>query len=321
VKTAFGSLNKGHEKNLPWPFKVESIGHNIGSYQRYPAVKPYFHHGLDLRQDAETEVVSSTVSKVVNIENYILGDDLYWEIALLDRKGFVWQYHHVEKSSIPKSIYHALESGEEIPAGTLLGKIVRWPTVSYGERFDHIHLNILDKDAEYVNPLLFMKSLNDTSKPVIEGISILKKNPVKKSPGDIIRDAFKKGKSGKAEPLEASGEYSIGVRVYDFINHDKFKVPPYKLSYRINGGDEVVFWKFDKIPGGSDIEAYPDKFYFREKTCGDYYCKTMMMNLDFSLKPLKTVFPRDIGTHQIEVIAVDFHKNSSRKTFNFEVIK
>ena len=60
-----------------------------------------------------------------------------------------------------------------------------------------------------------MKSLNDTSKPVIEGISILKKNPVKKSPGDILRDAFKKGKSGEVEPLKWVG---LQAERYMFIS-------------------------------------------------------------------------------------------------------
>ena len=306
--------------------KLRSLGHTIGSYQRYSGTKAYFHHGLDIRADAGTKVYSSTSSKVVNIENYISGDDLYWEVALLDSDGFVWQYHHIAKESIPEEIYRAFDSGESIAKGTLLGEIVYWPVVSYGERFHHVHLNILDKDGEYVNPMLFLKSLGDRSAPVIEGISILEKNPPKKSPRDQMRDAWKNRKpnSGKKtdEPLVAKGDYYIGVKVYDFINHHAYKVPPYKLSYRIDGGKERVFWQFDKIPGGSDINAYPDKFYVRGKTCGDYYCKRMMMNLDFSLSPKNknVFFPKDYGSHEIEVKAVDFHGNESVRTFEFEVV-
>tara|TARA_B100001094_G_C18102915_1_gene756777 strand:- start:211 stop:1314 length:1104 start_codon:yes stop_codon:yes gene_type:complete len=326
VKYAFGSLPGGHSKNLAWPFQVDSIAHTIGSYQLYPGVKPYFHHGIDLRQDSGTAVYSSTPAKVVNIENYILGNDLYWEVALLDQDGFIWQYHHIEKQSIPKSIYSALKNGKIIPEGTLLGEIVKWPVFSLGERFDHIHLNILDKDAEYVNPLLFMESLHDQTAPVIEGITLLDKNPDTRSARDRIRDAFKHGvpKPGQTAPetLLASGDYSIGVKVYDLINHDVFKVPPYKVSYRINGGKENTFWKFDKIPGGSDIRAYPEKFYVRNKTCGDYHCKRMTMNLEFSLKrtPSQELFPKELGTHEIEINAIDFHGNSSTRTFIFEVV-
>ncbi len=322
VKIAYGSLESGHETNLPWPFPVDSIAHNIGSYQRYPGVLPYFHHGLDIRQKAGTPVRSTTASSVVNIENYILGKELYWEVALLDSKGFIWQYHHIDKSSIPKQIYEALESKKLIPAGTVLGTIVKWPKVSFGERFDHIHLNIIDKDADYVNPLLFMKSLEDESSPVIEGISIVEKNPIKKSPIEEMRDAIRREESGKtdAEVLVASGEYTIGVKVYDFINHEKFKVPPYKLSYRIDDGEEITFWKFDKIPGGSDIKAYPNRFYVSDKTCGSYYCRKMMMNLEFSLDSADVRFPKDVGTHKIELNAMDFHRNSSSRTFSFEIV-
>ena len=43
--------------------------------------------------------------QVVNIENYQPGNSLYWEVAILDPEGYVWQYHHIDRNTIPQSIF------------------------------------------------------------------------------------------------------------------------------------------------------------------------------------------------------------------------
>jgi murein DD-endopeptidase MepM/ murein hydrolase activator NlpD len=75
-----------YEKS-PWPVTVKSIGHNTASYQNYGS-EPYFHHGLDIRADAGSEVVPSASGQVVNISNYGPGP-AYWEVAILDNAGFL----------------------------------------------------------------------------------------------------------------------------------------------------------------------------------------------------------------------------------------
>src|SRR5688500_15621489 len=89
---ATGRLPTGRPLRHPWPVTVLSIGHTSASYQNYGG-SPYFHHGLDVRADAGSDVLAAAGGKVVNIENYG-GSAAYWEVAILDDEGFLWQYHH-----------------------------------------------------------------------------------------------------------------------------------------------------------------------------------------------------------------------------------
>lgn len=279
-----------------WPFTLSSIGHTIASYQKY-GWTGYFHHGLDIRGESGEAILSVTPGRIVNIENYA-SSDLYWEIAILDTKGFLWQYHHVNKNSIPESIREAYTSGNLLKAGTKIGEIVHWPVVTFGERFNHIHLNVLDKDLNYVNPFLFLKKLNDTTAPKIEKIGLLIDGKISKK-------------------TKVKGEYSLYVNAEDYIMHSKFKLPPYKISYVIDGTIERTVWEFKNLPGGSDNEKYLDQFY-QSKTCGDYDCRNFFINLNFNKEnPVK--FPSQKGKHNIKVKVWDFAGNSDEMLFAWSV--
>ena len=146
LEQAFGSLEQTPApRRSPWPFDILSIGHTMSSYQLYSSSlgSAYFHHGLDIRGNTGTPVLSSTSGKVVNIENYA-GGPLYWEVAILDDNGFLWQYHHVDKDSITQKMRDSYKWGERIEAGEKIGEIVDWPVYTGGEQYSHVHLNILD---------------------------------------------------------------------------------------------------------------------------------------------------------------------------------
>ena len=103
-----------------------------------------------------TQVFTRSGGQVVNIENYQRGNDLYWEVAILDPEGYVWQYHHVDKTTIPQLIHTKFaewrvdpDNGGYVPPDTHIGNIVYWPVVSMGYRFNHIHLNILAAGDRY----------------------------------------------------------------------------------------------------------------------------------------------------------------------------
>ena len=112
----------------------------MASYQKY-SKGAYFHHGVDLLAAAGTAVLSSTAGRVTNIRNYVAGDPRYWEVAIRDPSGFLWQYHHVKRESISDDIFDALDSQNTIPARTKLGEIFPWDK----HDFHHIHLNVLDR--------------------------------------------------------------------------------------------------------------------------------------------------------------------------------
>lgn len=281
----------------PWPFTPLSIGHTMSSYQNY-GNSPYFHHGIDPRVPAGTSILSSTAGKVVNIENYMSGS-AYWEVAVLDTEGFIWQYHHVDRNSIPSSIWTAFKTGSPIAQGTKLGEIFYWNWSAFGERFHHLHLNILDSAGNYLNPFHFLEKIDDEQAPKIVKVGILKN-------GQAVTGNY------------ISGNYSIYAKIHDLIKHDKFVVPPYSISYRLDNAPEVLVWKFDGLPGGNSTEKFVDKFYVQSMTCGNYNCRELTVNLGFHKTTMRN-FPNEPGRYQIEIIARDYAENETSESFSWTV--
>lgn len=133
--------------------------------------------------------------EVVNVENYDPGHSnsyLYWEVAILDPEGYVWQFHHVDNTTIPQEIHNAYQAylndpdtGGFVDPNTYIGGIVNWPVESFGYFFHHIHLNILAAGDIYINPLEFHEPGNyvDTQDPVIHEIGLLNGNtPYRETP-------------------------------------------------------------------------------------------------------------------------------------------
>ncbi len=280
------------ERVAPWPVSVLSIGHTMASYQSYGFLsEAYFHHGLDIRANAGGKVIASRGGKVVNIENYVAGKPEYWEIAILDKDGFLWQYHHVDRDKIPSAIFQAYKNGTEITDGTEIGSVVYWPITSFGERYNHVHLNVLGKNKEYLNPFLFLEPLNDTSNPEIEEIGVFRKN---------------------------GSSYSLYAHVKDLILSKVFTVPPRIIEMQIDGAAPQTVWKFDNLPGGDDENAFVNNFYIPAKACGNYSCRKPVIDLGFSKTPHQ-IFPTTPGNHQVTVRVEDNFGNQADKSFTWNV--
>lgn len=295
---ANGRLETSKPMRHPWPYEPLSMGHTISSYQNYGG-SPYFHHGLDIRGDAGTDVLAAAGGEVVNIENYVLGNPAYWEVAILDEQGFLWQYHHVDRQSIPESIERAHETGEPIEAGTKIGEIYYWPVETFGERFHHIHLNVLDAEGRYLNGLRFLEPLADEQSPQIEEAGLLKNG---------------RRHAGR----EVSGRYSLYAKVHDLIQHDRFVLPPYRLAYRIDGGQTHTVWQFDDLPGGRNKERFVEDVFVPSLTCGNYRCRELTIDLGFK-RDGAAEFPQSAGAHEVTIIAEDFAGNRTTRTFDWSV--
>ena len=296
------------EKIHPWPFPPLSIGHTSASYQHYTGM-PYFHHGLDIRGDAGTPVLASAGGKVANIENYVPGNAAYWEVAILDDLGYLWQYHHVEKTSIPSDIWNAWRSGSRVEAGTKLGEIFRWGVYSFGERYDHVHLNVVAAGGTFMSPFLFLESLPDHSAPAVVAAGVLV--------------------NGRAhDGNNVKGDYSLYATIHDLILHTQYVVPPHRVEISIDNGAPELVWDFRNLPGKSSIESYVEEFFVPEMTCGDYDCRELTIDLAFaapdtgaSSPPGRRQFPATPGPHSAVVTAFDFEGNSVSKTIEWTVGK
>ncbi|MEY4630993.1 MAG: hypothetical protein RIQ81_1113 [Pseudomonadota bacterium] len=282
----------------PWPFPLLSIGHTNASYQYYGG-EPYFHHGLDIRGDAGTPVVASAGGKVVNIENYMPGNPAYWEVAVLDDEGYLWQYHHVEKESIPSAIWNAWRSGAKIAPGTTIGEIYRWSVSSFGERYDHVHLNVLGTGASYLSPFMFLDELNDNSAPAI-----------------IASGVLKGGRDWGDRPVE--GDYSIHATIHDLILHDKYVVPPHRVEVAIDGGTPEVVWDFQTLPDPTTPERHVEELFVPDMTCGNYTCRRLTIDIGF-VKDGRRRFPDKPGRHEARIIARDFAGNTAEGTVQWTV--
>jgi len=283
------------ERHHPWPMDFLSIGHNMQSYQNY-SMSPYWHDGLDIRGNALEKVYSTTSGEVVNIENYVSGNPLYWEVAIKDEEGLVWKYHHIDRQTIPKD----LKVGQKITQGTFIGQIVKWPSSSFGEVFHHLHLLVVDGNGKYVNPFLLMKSLEDRDAPKINKIGLTKNHKVFE--GNQIR-----------------GAHGIYVDTSDLALHTKYILPPHKMSYRLNGNEEVLVWEFVHLPSGKNDLDYIKDFYLNG-TCGNYQCRKFLINLNFTQSSPRGVFNLPVGHHSVEVFVEDQNQNKSSQTFSWEVL-
>lgn len=303
VFKAKGQLNRKNFRSQqhPWPVKVLSIGHTMASYQKYAIRSPYFHHGIDIRAEAGSDVLAAAGGKVVNIENYVKGDPAYWEVAILDQQGFLWQYHHVDKRSIPQNIWKAFKEGTSIPAGTKIGEVYFWTVKSFGEYFHHIHLNVLGAEGVYLNPFNFLKPLPDRVAPRITKVGLW----------------TTKGEQ-RSDSISSGTNYTIYATVEDLILHSKFKVPPYSISASINGGAKFKVWQFDSLPGGKSKTDYIHNFFIQKYTCGNYRCRNFSINLGF-YRGRQLQFPSQPGRHYIDLEARDFAGNRTQQRYEWTI--
>ena len=282
-----------------WPVQLRSIGHNTASYQNY-GDEAYFHHGLDIRADAGTDVLASAGGKVVNISNYGPGP-AYWEVAILDDAGFLWQYHHVDHDSIPENIWDAFRNKAKIANGTKIGEVYFWMVNTYGEQYHHIHLNVLGSGGAYRNPFNFLDPLPDTKAPEFVGVGLL-------------RNGYAQDPS-----LPIQGAYSIYATIHDLILHDKFVVPPHKITYQLDDDPrERLVWEFSDLPGGTSNTKYVEDFFVPDLTCGNYDCRKLTVNLGFSTEGQRW-FTNVGGEHTIVINAEDQAGNRTSREFKWQV--
>ncbi|HOM67879.1 MAG TPA: DNRLRE domain-containing protein [Brevefilum fermentans] len=306
---ATGNPNGPHLQ-YAWPFTVVQMGHVIQSYQNYSSgtSQAYFHHGMDMIAPDGTQVFTRSGGQVVNIENYQPGNSLYWEVAILDPEGYVWQYHHIDRNTIPQSIFDKYNewkanpsTGGYVPPNTHIGNIVYWSVVSFGYRFNHIHLNILAAGDVYINPLEFHVPLADNQDPEILGIGLLTNGRI--TAGNFVAST-------------QFDNYGFYVRARDLFLSNVFYLPPYKTEFRIDGGSWVTTWEFHNLPGGSNINTYVNEFFVVPDTCGNYTCRDFYINLGF-IPGSRYQFPTAPGEHTIEVRVWDYNGNSTASSFTW----
>ena len=301
LSLATGDPNLTEHGVYAWPYDLDSIGWIMQAYQNYGY--GYFHHGTDMMKTWGTQVFNRSGGQVVNIENYQPGNYLYWEVAVLDPDGYIWQYHHIDEPTIPQFIWDKYNeyladpvNGGFIMANTYIGNNVEWPIYS----FHHIHVNILAAGGVFVNGFEFHVALPDTSGPEIQSIGLLQNGQI--LPGNTVE-----------------GDYSLYVRTRDLILSNIYYLPPYEIKFAVDGGPEQTTWRFDQLPGGADDTAFLDDFYVVPPTCGDYECRDYYIDLGF-IPNSQYEFPATGGEHTVLVTVSDYAGNTTSQSFTYTVI-
>ena len=162
----------------PWPFSPTAepnpVSNLMEDWQDFNSLTnpPYFHSGLDIRGVDGAEVHACAAGTVVKKVNYG-GISATWEVAVQDAYGYIWQYHHLDLSSITVNV------SDPVSQGQVLGTIVDWGPPMNGLPYDHVHLNVArwygggspglpyTDGYVYYNPLIFLTngSYSETEYP------------------------------------------------------------------------------------------------------------------------------------------------------------
>ena len=175
--------------SLPWPIEFQDATHTLGNImaQYQPFGKPYYHGGIDVRTRGGRSVHSPVEGKLeAGHYSYVTNDDgsmdkmwkawpqqgesTYFEVAVVTDDGFRFEFHHVNRSTLPGPIVDMLNAGGgRVKVGMELGSAITWQ----GEDYDHIHYNIVTPAGVRLNPEFESTLLLDTMKPEVSDVIAL----------------------------------------------------------------------------------------------------------------------------------------------------
>jgi aminopeptidase S len=96
-----------------------------------------------------------------------------------------------------------------------------------------------------------------------------------------------------------------------------YYLPPYEVSFAVDGGPPNTTWRFDTLPGGADDKVYLDDFYV-SPTCGDYHCREFYIDAGF-IRDAQYAFPSTGGEHTVVVTVRDYAGNEESESFHYTV--
>jgi hypothetical protein len=349
VPIVFGPCAGG----CPWPFSPTSepnvVSNIMEDWQDFGS-SPYFHGGLDMRADAGTDVHACAAGKVVRRANYRSGDPIYWEVAIQDATGMIWQYHHLDAGSITVNV------NDNVAQGQVIGQVVEWPNFVNGVRYNHLHLNTVRWKGggpipgpyvdgwAYYNPFLFLTSgsYSDIVKPLEFDIYYgTNENP---KPFAAQSDTPNPGLSGQVDVLARLKDQMTTIGPPDTLGQP-YDLGIYDLSWSASALDtkcgmgwvpRTRLMRFDMVPGGTTVAGnaaalkmiYRQDLTYKGVVFGavfDYYDR----RFSYALTNTKNGFPSDVngywdtaqngslgpfypdGHYVVRVYARDFYGNET----------
>ena len=168
---------------LAWPVRFQDSEHTLGNVmaQFQPFGDLYYHGGDDLRVDAGADISAPVDGKLEagaysyaahpdgSLEKFWkawpeTGDPTYFEVAVVADDGLRYEFHHVDRETLPADIVAKLNAGGgRVAKGNLLGHAIEFPMAGY----NHVHYNIVLPNGTRVNPEYASALLPDHLAPTI----------------------------------------------------------------------------------------------------------------------------------------------------------
>ncbi len=172
-----------HSLNWPVSFQnpLDPIGNDMVEYQPYDG--GYFHGGLDLLSPFGSHVRAPVAGRI-EAGHYAYtpqsngslekmwkpwpqsGNPTYFEVAIITDEGFRFEFHHVDRNTLPPAIVEKLNKGRSsrVEVGEVLGDVLEWEIRDY----HHIHYNIIDPNGvTRVNPQYLSPEIADSIAPEV----------------------------------------------------------------------------------------------------------------------------------------------------------
>ncbi|MES2770147.1 MAG: hypothetical protein V4596_13460 [Bdellovibrionota bacterium] len=232
-------------KTLPWPVQFKDASHTIANSmaQFQPFSTPgYFHLGCDLIVNMGEKVFTPVGGRLeAGHYSYTNNDDgskvkywkpwpetgnsTYFEIAVVNEGGYRFEYHHMDRDTLPKEIVDILNNGGGyIPAGTYVGR-----AVYFSSDYHHIHYNVIAPNQIAINPEAISLPIPDHKAPEIFNVFAVYAN------GDVI--SLKENSQLNKRPIE----FVVWTR--DQLDGSVYDQPPTLSMIEFESGEKVS-WDF-----------------------------------------------------------------------------
>lgn len=313
----FLCISVAQASHYNWPVHSSfTILDTISTLQLYGPT-PGFHHGLDIHAPAGTPVYAP-VGGIVGMGYYYPRAKVpyTYEVFIVGDDGYRWEFHHIDQKTIPEEIVALAKRHGHVKRGTLLAQIYDAP------KFDpsippHVHVNVIDRNGMYQNPLKFFPPLADKTAPRVQGIYLVdKKNHVvaEKTPGIKIPTFLPPGK------------YELVMDILDIIDGAPMGDSIARLSVSANGTSIGNLDFFDHLPKKSFLKGVRDVYKIEPIVLPDG--ETITNQVDLS-EPRRFLYRFDLNTAKIpmktdgiikmHILAQDFAENSTQYTLALRV--
>jgi hypothetical protein len=249
---------EAHSLNFPIELMKSADQFGPVMHQLQDWTKPaYFHAGVDIRADIDQPVVTPVAGRIeagyyayidypdgrstkrfLSLEDSLAGRGSppwgkhYFEVAVIDRHGYRFEFHHVNPENLPESVVGKILRGETVKENEIVGFIIRWPGSLLNVEYHHLHYNVVDDEGVYLNPFHLSRRIEDTTPPHIIKIHAVKNH--------TCRDGL-----FSLADIEEIVDSHIVVEVSDRISGGRFSNPPMKVSADF-GGRSRFEWDFSR---------------------------------------------------------------------------